>query len=135
MKPENTEKTKYQSISKGLGITGLVLGILTLLISFIPLFGLFVIFFGIIAVSISLIGLTIALKHNHEKGLIIGALICSLSGCGIAYSQYAALNAITNEIVKEGNMNKTENKKRRLLVQRIRMWHWSWIILISLQNK
>lgn len=78
MKTENTQKANYQSISKGLSITGLVLGILTLLISFIPLFGLFAIFFGVIAVSISLIGLVIALKHNHEKGLIIGALICSL---------------------------------------------------------
>lgn len=103
MKTKNTQKAKYQSISKGLGITGLVLGILTLLVSFIPLFGLFAIFFGIIAVSISLIGLVIALKHNHEKGLLIGALTCSLLGCAIAYSQYVAMNALTNEIVKETN--------------------------------
>ncbi|KGL62277.1 hypothetical protein PHEL85_2069 [Polaribacter sp. Hel1_85] len=85
-----------------------------MLISFIPLFGLFAIFFGIIAVSISLIGLVIALKHNHEKGLIIGALICSLLGGGIAYSQYAALNAITKEVVEEVNKNKTENKVKKV---------------------
>ncbi|MDD7915364.1 SH3 domain-containing protein [Polaribacter ponticola] len=118
MKIENIKKTKYQSISKGLGITGLVLGILTLLISFIPLFGLFAIFFGIIAVSISLIGLVIALKHNHEKGLIIGVLIFSLLGSGIAYSQYAALNSITKEFVKEVNKDKTENKEKKVTSSR-----------------
>ena len=117
-KTENTQKAKYQSVSKGIGITGLVLGILTLLISFIPLFGLFAIFFGIIAVFISLIGLVIALKHNHEKGLIIGALICSLLGCGIAYSQYAALNSITKEVVKEVNKDKKENKEKKLTSER-----------------
>ena len=104
MKTEINQNVKYTSLSKGFGITGLVLGILTLLISFIPCFGLFAIIFGIIAIMVSLIGLVIALKHNHEKGLIIGALICSLLGCGIAYSQYAAINSITNEIVKETNI-------------------------------
>ncbi|WP_339882283.1 SH3 domain-containing protein [Polaribacter vadi] len=103
MKTENNQKVKYESLSKGLGITGLVLGIVTLLVSFIPCFGLFAVFFGIIAIMISLIGLVIALKHDHEKSLIIGAIICSLLGCGIAYSQYAAMNAITDEIVKDTN--------------------------------
>ena len=111
MKTEINQNVKYTSLSKGFGITGLVLGILTLLISFIPCFGLFAIIFGIIAIMVSLIGLVIALKHNHEKGLIIGALICSLLGCGIAYSQYAAINSITNEIVKETNKMIDENNK------------------------
>tara|TARA_R110001606_G_scaffold392862_1_gene562222 strand:+ start:119 stop:322 length:204 start_codon:yes stop_codon:yes gene_type:complete len=33
-------------------------------------------------------------------------------GCGIAYFQYAAMNSITNEIVKEANeiIDKSENK-------------------------
>ena len=112
MKTEINQKVKYESLSKGLGITGLVLGIVTLLVSFIPCFGLFAVFFGIIAIMISLIGLVIALKHDHEKSLIIGAIICSLLGCGIAYSQYAAMNSITNEIVKEANeiIDKSENK-------------------------
>lgn len=103
MKTEINQKVKYESLSKGLGITGLVLGIVTLLISFIPCFGLFAVFFGIIAIIVSLIGLVIALKYDHEKSLIIGAIICSLLGCGIAYSQYATMNSITNEIVKEAN--------------------------------
>tara|TARA_R110001632_G_scaffold226124_4_gene359582 strand:- start:7089 stop:8303 length:1215 start_codon:yes stop_codon:yes gene_type:complete len=114
MEEEINQKVKYQSISKGLGITGLVLGIVTLLVSFIPCFGLFAVFFGIIAVSISLIGLVIALKHNHEKGLLIGALSCSLLGSGIAYSQYAAMNAITNEIVKEVNTLTNESELESL---------------------
>jgi len=109
MKTEINQKTKYESLSKGLGITGLVLGIVTLLVSFIPCFGLFAIFFGIIAIMISLIGLIIALKYNHEKSLIMGALITSLLGCGIAYSQYAAMNAITNEVIKDANKIIEEN--------------------------
>ena len=109
MKTEGIGRAKYQSLSKGLGITGLVLGIVTLLVSFIPCFGLFAIFFGVIAISISLIGLVIALKHNHEKGLIIGALITSLLGCGIAYSQYAAMNALGDELIKETNKTIIEN--------------------------
>ena len=52
MKTEINQKTKYESLSKGLGITGLVLGIITLLVSFIPCFGLFAIFFGIIAIMV-----------------------------------------------------------------------------------
>jgi uncharacterized membrane protein len=109
MKTEINQKTKYESLSKGLGITGLVLGIVTLLVSFIPCFGLFAIFFGIIAIIISLIGLIIALKHNHEKSLIMGALITSLLGCGIAYSQYAAMGVITNEVIKDANKIIVEN--------------------------
>ncbi|APG65904.1 MULTISPECIES: SH3 domain-containing protein [Tenacibaculum] len=109
MKKESSQELKYQSLSKGLGITGLVLGIVTLLVSFIPCFGLFTIFFGIIAISISLIGLVITLKHNHEKGLIVGALITSLLGCGIAYSQYAAMNALGDELIKEANKTIVEN--------------------------
>jgi len=109
MKSENNGKAKYESLSKGLEITGLVLGIVTLLVSFIPCFGLFAIFFGVIAIAISVIGLVIALKHNHEKGLIIGALITSLLGCGIAYSQYAAMNALGEELIKETNKTIVEN--------------------------
>jgi len=109
MKTEINQKTKYESLSKGLGITGLVLGIITLLVSFIPCFGLFAIFFGIIAIMVSLIGLIIALKYNYEKSLIMGALITSLLGCGIAYSQYAAMNAITNEVIKDANKLIEEN--------------------------
>ena len=104
MKTENTQSKKYQSLTKGLGITGLVLGILTLLISFIPILGMFALFFGFIAVIISLIGLVIALKNNHEKGLIIGAIICSILGGGIAYSQYAILDAVGDELIKETNI-------------------------------
>jgi len=115
MKTENNQKVKYESLSKGLGITGLVLGIVTLLVSFIPCFGLFAVFFGIIAIIVSLIGLVIALKHDHEKSLIIGAIICSLLGCGIAYSQYATMNSITNEIVKEAN--KTNNGSKKKLIE------------------
>ena len=113
MKTENNQTKKYQSLTKGLGITGLVLGILTLLISFIPVLGMFALFFGFIAVAVSLIGFVIALKNNNGKGLIIGAIICSLLGCGIAYSQYVAMNAITNEIVKEINIDKKGNKNKK----------------------
>lgn len=109
MKTENNEEIKYKSLSKGLGITGLVLGIVTLLVSFVPCFGMFAIFFGVIAILISLIGLIIALKHNHEKGLIIGALTTSLLGCGIAYSQYTAMNSLGNELLTEANKAIEEN--------------------------
>ena len=118
MKTENNQTKKYQSLTKGLGIAGLVLGILTLLISFIPVLGMFALFFGFIAVIISLIGLVIALKNNHEKGLIIGAIICSLLGCGIAYSQYAVLNAVGDELIKETNIDKNETKKEKQTSQR-----------------
>ncbi|MFV0247865.1 MAG: hypothetical protein ACK5H1_02740 [Tenacibaculum sp.] len=104
MTVENTQVKKYQSISKGLGIAGLVVGIVTLLVSFIPCFGAFAIFFGIIAVLISVIGLVIALKHNHPKDLIIAALISALLGCVIAYYQYSAMVKVTegiNEVRKE----------------------------------
>ncbi|QNM84328.1 SH3 domain-containing protein [Polaribacter pectinis] len=113
MKTEINQKVKYESLSKGLGITGLVLGIVTLLVSFIPCFGLFTVFFGIIAIIVSLVGLVIALKHHHEKGLIIGAIICSLLGCGIAYSQYATMNSITNEFIKETSIDNKENKAEK----------------------
>lgn len=93
---QSSEKLKYASVSQGLGITGLVLGIVTLLVSFIPCFGTFAVFFGILAILISVIGLVIALVHKHPKGLIIGALLMSLLGCAIGYSQYAAMNAVTN---------------------------------------
>ena len=115
MKTENNQTKKYQSLTKGLGITGLVLGILTLLISFIPILGMFALFFGFIAVIISLIGFVIALKNNREKGLIIGAIICSILGCGIAYSQYAILDAVGDELTKKTNVVKKDNKEKPMI--------------------
>jgi hypothetical protein len=103
MTTENTQRKRYESISNGFGITGLVLGIVTLLVSFIPCFGVFAFIFGVIAILISLIGLVVALKHNHPKGLIIGALLTSLLGCGIAYSQYAAMQGIAEGSLDLGN--------------------------------
>lgn len=118
MKTESNQSKKYQSLTKGLGITGLVLGILTLLISFIPILGMSAMFFGFIAVIISLIGLVIALKNNHEKGLIIGAIICSILGCGIAFSQYAILDAVGDELIEEANIDKNEPKEEKPTSQR-----------------
>lgn len=103
MTSENPQRRKYESISHGFGITGLILGIVTLLVSFIPCFGVFAFIFGIIAILISIIGLVVAMKHDHSKGLIIGALLTSLLGCGIAYSQYAAMQGITEESIDFGN--------------------------------
>lgn len=96
METEINKRKKYESLSHGLGITGLILGILTLLVSFIPCFGMYAFFFGILAIFISVIGLAIAFIHKHPKGLLIGALITSLIGCGIGYSQYAALTSIAD---------------------------------------
>ncbi|MFV0530909.1 MAG: hypothetical protein ACK5MD_05680 [Flavobacteriales bacterium] len=111
MTVENTQRKKYQSVSHGIGITGLILGILTLLVSFIPCFGIFAIIFGVIGVLISLVGLGIALKHDHPKGLIIGALITAFLGCAIAYSQYSAIRSIGEEAVK--HQNKIEQQQNK----------------------
>lgn len=67
MEKETNEKTKYELLSKVLGINGLVLEITTLQVFFIPCFELFAIFFGVLAIIVSLTGLIIALKHNHKK--------------------------------------------------------------------
>ncbi|HIE26347.1 TPA: hypothetical protein EYP66_03585 [Candidatus Poribacteria bacterium] len=105
---EKLQEKKYQSLSHGLGITGLILGIITLLVSFIPCFGVFAYLIGIVAILISLIGLGIAMKFNHAKGLLIGALITAFIGCGIAYSQYSAMKGTVD--VMEQEMEKLEKE-------------------------
>lgn len=110
MTTENTQRKKYQSISHGLGITGLIVGIITLLVSFIPCFGVFAFIFGIIAVLVSIIGLGIALKHDHPKGLIIGALVTAFLGCAIAYTQYSAMKG-TIDTLNEFEKQQIENQK------------------------
>jgi len=120
MSTETPQRKKYESLSHGLGITGLIIAIVTLLTSFIPCFGIFAFIFGILAILISVIGLAIALTHNHAKGLIIGALITALLGCAIAYSQYATIMEVSggneemrvkNEIRKQKEIEQQENKK------------------------
>ena len=111
MTTENTQRKKYQSISHGLGITGLIVGIITLLVSFIPCFGIFAFIIGIIAILISLIGLAIALKHDHPKGLIIGALVTALLGCAIAYTQYSAVIG-TVDTINTIEKNRSENQEQ-----------------------
>lgn len=112
MTTENTQRKKYESISHGLGITGLIVGIITLLVSFIPCFGMFAFIFGIIAVLISVIGLGVALKHDHPKGLIIGALVTAFLGCSIAYSQYSAMNSIGQGAIEmQKEIEKQEQSK------------------------
>jgi Na+/melibiose symporter-like transporter len=111
MTTENTQRKKYESISHGLGITGLIVGIITLLVSFIPCFGVFAFIFGIIAILISVIGLAIALKHDHPKGLIIGALVTAFLGCAIAYTQYSAMKG-TVDTINNIEKNRIENQKK-----------------------
>ena len=100
MTTENTQTKKFGSLVQGLGITGLVIGILALLVSFIPCFGVYALIIGIIAIVFAVAALAIALKHDHPKGLIIAALITAFLGCGIAYSQYAAMQS-AGETFKE----------------------------------
>ena len=90
---ENVNSTKkYQSLSKGLGTTGVILGILTLVFSLIPIFGMLAIFLGLIALMVSGTGIGIAIKHGHSKSRLITALV--LTGLGIALSliQFSAFN-------------------------------------------
>ncbi len=98
MTTENTGKKKYQSLSHGLGITGIIVGVIGLIVSFIPCFGMFAFFFAWISIIISLIALVVALRHDHPKGLIIGAIIISILAGAISYSQYKTLEAVTETI-------------------------------------
>ena len=110
---EKLQGKKYQSLSHGLGITGLIMGIITLLVSFIPCFGVFAYLIGIIAIVISLIGLGIAMKFNHAKGLLIGALITAFLGCGIAYSQYSAMKEVTDVMEQEMKQLEKETEQNK----------------------
>lgn len=95
---QNEPKKKYESLTHGLGIAGLIIAILTLLVSFIPCFGVYAVFFGVLAIFISGFGLALAITNKHSKGLIIAALITAFIGCAIAYSQYVALDEATKGI-------------------------------------
>lgn len=110
MSTESIQRKKYESISHGMGITGLIVGIITLLVSFIPCFGIFAFIFGIIAVTASLVGLAVALQHDHPKGLIIGALTTALLGCAIAYTQFAAMRGTVDGMrkIQESQIEKSK---------------------------
>ncbi|HBK70777.1 MAG TPA: hypothetical protein DDZ39_03820 [Flavobacteriaceae bacterium] len=113
MSTETPQRKKYESLSHGFGITGLIVAIVTLLTSFIPCFGIFAFIFGILAILISGIGLIIALIHGHSKGLIMGALITALLGCSIAYAQFSAMESIGSDEETEMHkeIEKQDNKK------------------------
>jgi uncharacterized protein YaaR (DUF327 family) len=72
------------SASQGLGIAGLVLGILSIPLAIIPCTFWIAIFFGIIGIVLASIGLNVANREGGNKGLIIAALVCSLTGTIIA---------------------------------------------------
>ena len=105
MSSEITKQKNY-SLTKGLGITGLVLGIIGLIVSFIPCFGAFAIYIGGLGLIIASIALLFAIKNNLSKGLIIAAVIISLISCIIAYWQSVQMMNVANsfnESFKESN--------------------------------
>ena len=82
---------KYQSLSKGLGTTGVILGIMTLLFSFIPILGMLAMLLGFMELIVIGVGLTIAIKHQHSKSRLITALVLAVLGTAISLMQFSAL--------------------------------------------
>ncbi len=75
-------------VGRGLGIAGFVVGIIALLLSFIPCTGVLAFFPGIIALGLSATGLGLTVNSKGSKGLIIAALIISITGTGNAIYKY-----------------------------------------------
>ena len=82
---------KYQSLSKGLGVAGLIISAMTLLLSLIPFIGLFAMILGLVALLIAAVGLAIAIKHQHPKGELISALVIASVGILFSFLQFSAL--------------------------------------------
>ncbi|MEM1118982.1 MAG: hypothetical protein AAGJ18_00950 [Bacteroidota bacterium] len=87
---EQIATSRYQSLSKGLGTTGIILGIITLLFSFVPIFGMLAFLLGIVSLVICIIGILIAVKHQHSKSRLITALIITSIGTAISLMQFSA---------------------------------------------
>ncbi len=96
------EENKTSNAGQGLGIAGLVLGIIALIISFIPCLGMWAIIPGIIAIVFSAIAFSQANKANASKGLVIAALIISITGTAIAGWQMYMLRNAPSQIEKLG---------------------------------
>jgi len=82
--------SRYQSLSKGLGTTGIILGIITLLFSFVPILGMLAFLLGMVSLVICIVGIIIATKYQHSKSRLITALIITSLGMGISLMQFSA---------------------------------------------
>ena len=94
---------------QGLGIAGLIMGIIAIVFGIIPCTFYIGIVFGIIGIVLSLVALSQANRGYGPKGLIIGALVCSILGFTVsAISGFVGthfLRTIRDELRQEEPFN------------------------------
>lgn len=85
------DEPKGSGAGQGFGVAGFVLGLIALILSFIPCLGMYALLPGVVALIFSAIAFSQANRANAPKGLIIAALVISLTGTLIASWQWVMI--------------------------------------------
>ncbi|MFP4365801.1 MAG: hypothetical protein ACLFQA_01795 [Bacteroidales bacterium] len=89
------DEPKGSGAGQGFGVAGFVLGLIGLILSFIPCLGMYALLPGVIALLFSAIAFSQANRANAPKGLIIAAIVISLTGTLIASWQLIMIRRAT----------------------------------------
>jgi hypothetical protein len=98
----NTAEVKGSGAGQGFGVAGFVLGLIALILSFIPCLGMYAVVPGVIAIIFSAIAFSQANRANAPRGLIIAALIISITGTLIASWQLVMIQRAASNLGRVG---------------------------------